>query len=80
MSLVTPRLLGLYDDKYDDKGRNVGHEVVGWALAMPDGTAITTSAEPPFSVSLWRSLDDAEDALGVYVDKVDPKRRPPQHR
>lgn len=68
-----PRLLGLYEDELDDAGNPVGWRIVGWALELPEGPAVTVPVNGPASATMWRTLRDAAVALDVQVDDVNPR-------
>jgi hypothetical protein len=70
---ITPRLLGFFQDVYDDDGNAVGWEVVAWGLRVPGGCTVTASMESPPRVSLWLTVDDAATALDAHIDTVEPR-------
>jgi hypothetical protein len=71
---IPPKLLAFYRDDYDDDGNAVGWVSVAWAVKLPDGPAVTVSADLPPRVSVWLTLEDAAEALGApEVDTVDPR-------
>jgi hypothetical protein len=71
---VTPRLLGFYQDVWDDDGTSVGWAPVAWGLLFGDGSVISIPVGRVVHVSLWHSLDDAVSALDADVDTPDPRR------
>lgn len=69
-----PRLVGLYQDHYDDAGNRVGWEVIGWGVVFPDWSAVTVPISGKVvSASVWRTLDDALRALDAQVCDVNPR-------
>lgn len=58
-----PRLVALTQDAWDDAGNAVGWEVVGWAIVLPGGTAVTVPVHGPPFAAVWQTLADACRAL-----------------
>jgi hypothetical protein len=72
--VLVPRLLAFYRDAWDDDGTAIGWQTIAWGLVFADGSAISVPVDPPMSVTLWHSVDDALAALDAYVDHPEPRR------
>jgi hypothetical protein len=66
MSPAIPRAVAFY--QAEGEGSSLGWRVVAWGLRHPDGWIAVASPHAPRTVSLWRSVEDAESALNAFVD------------
>jgi hypothetical protein len=66
MNAAIPRAVAFYQAQRKDAA--VGWQVVAWGLRHPDGWIAVVSPDPPRTVSLWPSVEEAEAALDAFVD------------
>jgi hypothetical protein len=66
MNAAIPRAVAFYQAQGEETA--LGWRVVAWGLRHPDGWIAVVSPEPPRTVSLWPTVEEAENALDAFVD------------
>ena len=64
-----PRLLAFYQESRDGDAATSDWQPVAWGLTFENGSVLTVPVDRPVAVTLWRSLSDAEEALGDAVHR-----------
>jgi hypothetical protein len=66
MSPAIPRAVAFY--QAEGEGASPSWRVVAWGLRHPDGWIAVATPQPPRTVTLWPSVEEAEAALEAFVD------------